>query len=149
MMIPNCKRQLEIVDGTRHPEHQVRDTRVSEYYRKYGVRQLEDMPSDSRPLLPPDERTTDEMLSDDSLSNVDLMSFDELDAISMLNDHADQFAAAKEELELTQKQAEEFDNALKVLNDEKSTFDQKREAYEILQDLERSGKVKRTRARKS
>lgn len=146
-MIPKTKLQYEQVDSTKHLEHQERNTRVSEYLKKYGVGKLEDLPSDNRPTIT-DERTVDEMLDDERGGKVDLLAFDELDALSEFNSRKEEFEQMRAEIDLTEKQSQSFDRAMSVLNSANASRDDKQEALAVLEELQKSGKVNHTRARK-
>lgn len=146
-MIPKTKLQYEEVDSTKHLEHQERNTRVSEYLKKYGVGKLEDLPTDKRPTIT-DERSVDEMLDDVRGGMVDLLSFDELDALSEFNSRKEEFEKMRAEIELTEKQSLTFDRAMSVLNSANASRDDKQEALAVLEELQKSGKVTHTRARK-
>jgi len=124
-----------------HPDYEQVNTSVSEYFRKYAQGKVDNMPTDSRPTVT-DDRPTDEMLNDDSRTNH--MSCDDLDALHELEQHREEFEAAINEIELSEKQTKAFKDAVKIIDDPNSTVDQKREAYEVLEEL----KDKITRARK-
>lgn len=51
--------RYENIDPALHPEHETRNTRVSEYLRKYGQGKIDTLPTDSRPVVK-DERSDDE-----------------------------------------------------------------------------------------
>lgn len=146
-MIPKTKNMYEKVDDTKHLEHQERNTRVSEYLKKYGVGKLEDLPTDNRPTIT-DERTVDEMLDDERGGKVDLLAFDELDALSEFNSRKEEFEKMRAEIDLTEKQSLSFDRAMSVLNSANASRDDKQEALAVLEELQKSGKVTHTRARK-
>lgn len=123
-----------------HPEHQTFDTSVSYYLRKYGTGQLEQLPFDNRREIN-DERTPDQMLNDDGL--VDGLGTDDLDIMMELERKREDFENAFQEIELTQKQKQKFDKAMKILKDPNSNVELRQDAYAILDEL----KDKVTRAR--
>lgn len=127
-------------DSKLHPEHQTFDTSVSYYLRKYGTGQLESLPVDTRSEIK-DERTVDEMLDDDGL--VDGIGLDDLDVLMELERKSSDFDAAFKDIELTKKQKEKFDKAMKILKDNDASLDAKRDAYAILDELK--DRVTRTR----
>lgn len=125
-----------------HREHEERNTRVSEYLRKYGQGKIDSMPTDARPQVN-DQRTPDEMLDDNTPENH--MAFDNLDALMELERKKADFEAAFADIELTQKQKEKFDAAVKVLNDKNSSYEQIKDAERILDELKEAKKLKRAR----
>lgn len=141
-MFKRIKCNSEFNDGIAHPDHEERNTRVSEYLRKYGQGKLEVLPTDNRPQVE-DPRTVDEMLAGDN--NEISMADDELDIITRLQDASDHFQEVFAEIELTKQQKEKFDNAVKVLNDPNASTEKKVDAYRILDELESKGKVTRAR----
>lgn len=124
-----------------HEEHQATNTRVSEYLRKYGQGKIDTMPTDSRPEIN-DPRDTDDMLNDEFVDN---LGTDELDVMMELDRMKERFQAAEADISATQKQKELFENAVKTINDTNSSANQKREAYAVLEELERKGKIVRAR----
>lgn len=133
----------DVLDTTLHPEHETRNTRVSEYLRKYGQGKIDDLPRDSRPEVH-DNRSVDEMLDDPSHA-ADHMSFDELDAISEMNRKADDFKKAFADVKLTVQQKQKFDAAVKVLQDKNASDEQRLHALSILDELEQKHLVTRAR----
>lgn len=136
------KRRCEVLSPENHPEYEIKETRVSDYLRKYGTGHIEDLPSSSAPEVV-DERSVSEMLDSEFEPH---MSTESVDIFMEIDRNKDKFEAAIKELELTKTQKEKFDSAVKVLNDPNSSLDSKREAYSILEELQASGKI--TRARK-
>lgn len=132
--------QFEKLDSKLHPEHQVFDTSVSYYLRKYGTGQLENLPVDTRSEIK-DDRTIDEMLDDDGL--IDGIGLDDLDVLMELDKKREDFEAAFKDIELTKQQKAKFDKAMKILSDNDSSVDAKRDAYAILDELK--DRVTRTR----
>lgn len=132
--------QFNKTDSKLHPEHQVFDTSVSYYLRKYGTGQLENLPVDTRSEIK-DDRTTDEMLDDDGL--IDGIGLDDLDVLMELDKKREDFEAAFKDIELTKQQKAKFDKAMKILSDNDSSVDAKRDAYAILDELK--DRVTRTR----
>lgn len=134
---------FESVSRDVHPEHQTRNTRVSEYLRKYGQGRIDSMPTDNRPLVT-DNRSVDEMLSDpDKLTSS--LGTDELDVLVEMQQKADDFEAAFKDIELTRKQKEKFDAAIRVLRDKNASYDQLSDASRIIEELEQAKKVTRAR----
>lgn len=132
--------QFDKVDTKLHPEHQVFDTTVSYYLRKYGTGQLEQLPFDTRREVK-DERTEDEMLNDDGI--VDGLGTDDLDILMELERKRDAFEAAFKDIELTKIQRQKFDKAMQILSNKDSSVEAKEDAYAILEELK--DKVTRTR----
>lgn len=128
-------------DGILHSEHESRDTRVSEYLRKYGQGKIDVMPTDSRPQVV-DDRSDDEKISDPFVPS---LGTDELDVFQQLEANREKFQAAQADIEMTKKDRVRFDNAIKIINDDNASIDAQRDAYRILEELERKGKVSRVR----
>lgn len=125
-----------------HEDYEVVQTRVSDYLRRYGTGQIEAMPQDTRPEIH-DERLVDEMLNSDQFEPG--LGTDQLDIIMEIEKNRSKFEAAIAEMELTQKQREEFDAAVKILNDANSSVNAREDAYKLLRELEQSGKLKKPR----
>lgn len=140
----NFKPQCDKLDTTLHLEHETRNTRVSEYLRKYGQGKIDSLPTDTRPEVR-DSRTDEEKINE-PLSATDSLAADQLDVMLELQENAKRFEDAFAEIELTKQQKEKFDAAIKVLKDSNSSFEQKMDAERILDELEQSHKL--TRARK-
>lgn len=62
-----------------------------------------------------------------------------------MQDKAKDFENAFKDIELTKKQRDSFDKAIKVLNDANASYEQKVDAYRILDELEQAHKVNRVR----
>lgn len=137
------KRQCtcEHVNSVRHPEFESHNTSVAEYFRKYSVGKVDMMPTDPRPEVS-DQRTETEMLDDDS--KINYLGCDDLDALQEMSDNIENFKKAFAEIELTKAQRERFVEATRILDDPNSSMDKKKEAYEMLEEL--NDKI--TRARK-
>jgi len=140
-MFKRKKCNLEELDLTPHPDYEQVNTTVSEYFRKYSQGKIENLPQDTRPEVT-DERSSDEMLNDDSKTNH--MSCDDLDVLQEYEQHREEFEKAIQDIELTAKQKEIFLSATAVLDDPNSSADKRREAYQALEEL----RDKVTRARK-
>lgn len=144
MIIMNeSQMRYENVDSALHPEHETRNTRVSEYLRKYGQGKIDTLPTDSRPVVK-DERPDDEKLENTS-KLTDSLGTEELDILLEMQNKAKDFENAFQDIELTKKQRESFDKAIKVLNDANASYEQKADAYRILDELEQAHKVNRVR----
>lgn len=128
--------------GIPHKEHEVRNTRVSEYLRKYGQGKIDTMPTDTRPVVN-DERSTDEKLDNPDVT--DALGVDQLDVMMEIDKHREDFEKAFKDIELTTKQKEKFDAAIKVLKDKNSSYEQVRDAERILTQLEEDKKITRAR----
>lgn len=128
-------------DGILHSEHESRDTRVSEYLRKYGQGKIDVMPTDNRPQVV-DDRSDDEKISDPFVPS---LGTDELDVFQQLEANREKFQAAQADIDMTKKDRVRFDNAIKIINDNNASIDAQRDAYRILEELERKGKVSRVR----
>lgn len=132
-----------VVSRDKHPEHQEVNTRVSEYLRKYGQGKIDTLPVDKRPEIN-DERSVDEMLGDtDNITSS--LGTEHLDALLEMQTKSEDFKKAFADIELTKKQKDEFDKAIKVLDNANASYEQKSDAYRILEKLEQQNKVKRTR----
>lgn len=125
-----------------HPEAQAVNTQVSEYLRKYGQGKIDELPKDSRPEIN-DDREPGEMLDDDFVDN---LGTDELDVMQQLDSMKERLTLAQSDLKATQKQKEMFDNACKVLNDPNASTSEQIHAMNVLQELEKKGKVTYARA---
>ena len=123
---------FEVLDDTPHPDFEVQNTTVSEYFRKYAVGKVDSMPSDPRSEVT-DRRSDDEMISDDSMINH--MGCDDLDVLQEMENNREKFEAAINEIELSEKQKEAFLDACAILDKPDSTLEQKREAYDVLEEL--------------
>lgn len=138
------KRKLETRERcsqTRHPDFEQVNTSVAEYFRKYAVGKSDRMPIDPRSEVT-DGRSAEEMLDDDS--KINHLGCDDLDALMEMQQNEQKFKEALSEIELSEKQAEVFKSATKILEDPNSTVEQRRDAYESLEELH----DKVTRARK-
>lgn len=132
------------VSQVEHPEHETRQTRVSEYLRKYGMGKIDVIPQDTRPVVN-DPRTPDEMLEyPDKLTSA--LGTEPLDALIEIQNQSETYKKALAEIELTKKQKADFDAAVKVLNDPNSSDESKYDAHRILEELYAAKKI--TRARK-
>lgn len=135
--------KYESNSGVEHPEFEKRNTRVSEYLRKYGQGKIDTLPTDTRSEVK-DERSVDEMLEVDDVTN--RMDTEQLDALLEMQAKADDFEAAFKDIELTKTQKQQFDKAVSVLKDKNASYELVSDAYRILEELENKHKV--TRARK-
>lgn len=127
-----------------HKEHETRNTRVSEYLRKYGQGKIDSMPTDTRPQVN-DPRSVEEMLNDvDKLTSS--LSPEQLDVLLEMQNNTAEFEAAINDIKLTEKQRQKFDAARKVLNDKNASYEQILDAHRIIEELRESHKL--TRARK-
>lgn len=133
--------QYEDIDTSLHPEHESRNTRVSEYLRKYGQGKIDSMPVDHRPTVN-DTRSVDDMLDSEYEPS---LSTEHLDVLLELERKKEDFIKMNEDIEFTTKQRESFDAAVKVVNDSNSSYDDKLKAYEVLEELEKQAKVIRAR----
>lgn len=124
-----------------HEEHQVTNTRVSEYMRKYGQGKIDVMPTDTRPEVD-DPRTDEEKLSDDFTPG---LGTDELDVMAKLDEMKERYQNAVADIKVTEKQKAQFDEAIKVLNNPNSSSDAQYHALALLEELERKGKITRAR----
>lgn len=132
----------EQISCDKHPEFEVRNTRVSEYLRKYGQGKIDSLPTDSRPVVT-DPRSVDEMI--DTNDKMDHMSREQLDVLLELQSKHEDFEKALADIKLTEKQKKEFDAAVKSINDPNASYEQKMDAYRIIDQLEKANKVKRAR----
>lgn len=132
--------QFDKCSSVLHPEYQHFDTEVSAYLRKYGTGALEKLPTDTRSEVT-DERTTDEMLAEDEM--VASLGTDELDILMEFDRKKADFEAAFKDIELTKKQSQKFQKAMKILEDKNASDDAKFDAYRILNELKE--RVTRTR----
>jgi len=121
-----------------HPEKQNVNTSVAEYLRKYGTGKIDAMPTDPRPEIT-DDRSVDEMLSDGFEPG---LGTDELDVLEQINANMERFQKAQDSIEMTQKQKEKFDNALRVLKDPNSSQSDRTHAYAVLDKLCEDGFAK-------
>lgn len=134
---------FEEVIQQKHKEHETRNTRVSEYLRKYGTGRIDMMPTDRRPEIK-DNRTSDEMLTDvDKLTNN--LGTEELDVLLEMQNKREDFESAFADIELTNKQKEQYDAAMKILNDKNSSYEEQVNAVAILEELKAAEKVTRAR----
>lgn len=133
---PVCEKTTQVP----HPEYEIKETKVSDYLRKYGTGKLEDLPTSSRPEIT-DNRSVDQMLDDPCES----MATETIDVLAEIERNRESFVKAIMDVKATAKQRKQFDDAIKVLQDENAPYERKREAYAILDDLERQGKLTRAR----
>lgn len=138
-MNPN-DRMFEPIDSAKHPDYQSVNTRVSEYLRKYGQGKIDSMPTDTRPEIQ-DTRTVDEMLADPH-SELGLGT-EEADALIEFQSYEQRFKDAQAAVDANAKDMEKFQSAMDVLNNPNSSDDARRDAYRILDELERKGKIVR------
>lgn len=140
-MFKKQKPCFEKIDGRPHPDYESRNTRVSEYLRKYGTGKLDNLPRDTRPVVN-DERSPDEMMNDEF---VDTMATDELDVMQQLDAAKERFEKMADTIRQTKTNRVKFDNAMKVLNDPNSSYESRKDAYRILDELEQKNVVTRAR----
>lgn len=119
-----------------------KNTRVSEYLRKYGTGHLENVPTDNRPEMT-DDRNVDEMLAD----GFEPAQFgtDALDVLAELDSKKAAYEKAVQEIELTKKERQQFDELTAILNDPNASDEKK---YEVMRklDLLTAKREKRARA---
>lgn len=139
-MYKHRKPVFEKLSHEPHPDFEVKETRVSDYLRRYGTGHIDDFPTASAPEVH-DDRSVDEMLSSEFEPE---MATESVDIVMEIERNQERFEKAIKELELTKAQRKQFDDAVAVLNDKNADFERKREAYAILDDLASSGKVKRS-----
>lgn len=136
-MFKRIKTAKQVMCQELHPEHQNRDTTVSSYLMKYGQGKIDEFPSDTRPEIK-DNRSVDEMLDEGDPFG---LGTEELDVLTALQDSADKWMNVRSEAIQNEKDREKFDNAVKVLNDPNATLDAKRDAYAIIEKLDRDQKL--------
>lgn len=124
-----------------HDEHQVTNTRVSEYMRKYGQGKIDVMPTDTRPEVN-DDREPSAMLDDDFTPG---LGTDELDVMQRLDSMRERYANAVADIKATEKQKAQFDEAVKTLNDPNASSEKQYHAMAILDELSKKGKITRVR----
>lgn len=130
-------------DGVEHKDYENRNTRVSEYLRKYGQGKIDSLPTDSRPEIH-DARSDDEKI-DAPTDVTNQMASEQLDILLEMQSKAEDFEKAFADIQLTAKQAEKYKSALKVLKDKNASYEQTLDAYRILDELKESHKVTRAR----
>lgn len=135
------KISYEQLDDALHPEYETRNTRVSEYLRKYGQGKIDTLPTDNRPTVQ-DDRSTDEMLQDGFEPS---LGTEQLDVLLEFEAKKEDFMKMQEDIEMTQKDKESFDAAVKIINDANSSQQDKFNAYEVLEELQKKCKVIRAR----
>lgn len=140
-MYKKREKHYEKLSDERHAEFEVKDTRVSDYLRRYGTGHIEDLPTTSAPEVK-DDRTEEEMLNSEFEPT---MATESVDILMEIERNKERFEKAVAEIELTASQKKRFDDAVRVLNDDNASIDSKREAYSILQELEDTGKLTRAR----
>ena len=144
-MFKRIKPSFEKNSGILHKDYQVRETRVSDYMRKYGTGHADPnlMPQDRRVEVT-DEREVDDMLDMDSFEPS--LGTDELDVLSIIESNRDKFAKMVEDIKMTKRQRIEFDDAMKVLNDVNATYESKQKALSVLDELEQKKVISRARS---
>lgn len=125
--------------GINHPEYEVRETRVSDYLRRYGTGKIEDLPTTSAPEVH-DDRTVDEMLDSEFEPSLGTETVDVLMEIERNKERFEKAAAA---IEASKTDKKRFDDAISVLRDGDAPYARKVEAYQILQELEDKGMIVR------
>lgn len=135
------KISYEQLDDALHPEHETRNTRVSEYLRKYGQGKIDTLPTDNRPTVQ-DDRSTEEMLQEGFEPS---LGTEQLDVLLEFEAKKDDFLKMQDDIAMTQKDKESFDAAVKIINDANSSQQDKFAAYEVLEELEKKCKVIRAR----
>lgn len=128
------------LDYNNHPEYEIRETRVSDYLRKYGTGHIEDLPTSSAPEIS-DNRSVEQMLDEPEPH----MSAETVDILMEIERNKERFDNAIDELELTTAQKKQFDDAVEAINDPNAPADRRIEAYRVLEDLEKKGKIARAR----
>ena len=140
-----------------HPEYEIRETRVSDYLRRYGTGHIDDLPQTSAPEVP-NERLSKAMDSvlDKKASEADksaafnvvqeelegfvpTMSTESIDVLAEIEANRERFEKAAEDIELTATARKKFNAALSVINNPNASLDAKREAYSILDSLTSQG----------
>jgi hypothetical protein len=130
-----CKPIGEKLSYDNHPEYEIRETRVSEYLRRYGTGHIEDLPQTSAPEVS-DERSVDQMLEDEFTPH---MSTETVDVLMMIDENRERFEKAAQDIEMTDKMRQKYENAMRVINDSNASMDAKREAYSVLDSLISNG----------
>lgn len=128
------------LDYENHPEYEIKETRVSDYLRKYGTGHIEDLPTSSAPEIS-DNRSVEQMLDEPEPH----MSAETVDILMEIERNKERFDKAIDELELTTAQKKQFDDAVEAINDPNAPADRRIEAYRVLEDLEKKGKIARAR----
>lgn len=129
-------------DGVPHKELQHVNTRISEYLRKYGQGKMDKMPSNNHPEVT-DDRTVDQMLDDP----IEAPGTDPVEVLAKLQAMIPKYLEAKDAIAQNEKDRHAFDEAIKILQDHNSQFEDKRKAMMVLEELKSEGKIKRARAR--
>lgn len=140
--MPRSHREKPVFErnsGVNHPDYEIKETRVSDFLRRFGTGHIDDLPTTSSPEIS-DDRTVDEMLSDPFVPH---MSNESVDILSMIEENKDRFDAAFHELELTKSQHKKFKEALSAIKDPNCPFERKREAYSVLEKLSADGKLRK------
>lgn len=135
----------EVLDyKNKHKDFEIKETRVSDYLRRYGTGHIEDVPQNTAPEVR-DDRTVEQMLEEPFVEH---LSTEPVDVIMLIDANRERFEKAFKELELTKTQHKRFKDALSVINNPNASHDSKREAYSILEELS-DKKMLRKRVRKN
>lgn len=131
----------EKLDYNNHKDYEIKETRVSDYLRRYGTGHIEDLPQTTAPEVT-DDRSVEEMLNDPFVPE---MATESVDILNLIEENKERFEKAAREIELTAKQKKRFKDAQSVINNPNSSLDAKREAYSILDELANKGLIARAR----
>lgn len=142
-MFKRLKPVTEKNSGLVHKDYQVHETRVSDYLRKYGTGHADPsrMPQDTRPEVT-DNRDVDQMLDEGFEPG---LGTDDLDVMMEIERNREKYSKMLEDIELTKTQKTAYDGAMAVLNDPNSDYEERKKAYEVLEELEQKGKIARAR----
>ena len=146
-MAKRIKPIYENVSGEKHPDFKRERTEVSEYYRLYASGKIDKVPESTRPTLPDDTRSVDQMLDDGSLEPS--LGTDAVEVIEQLRSNAGKYSAANEKVQSALSDKALYDEALKVLNSPTATDDEKAKAKAYAVDYEKTTRAKSKRVRKS
>lgn len=166
--MPNSKRVKPIYENidykSNHPEYEIKETRVSDYLRRYGTGHIDDVPQNRAPEVANERVTTAmdtildkkanevarskafEVLNEETDGFVPHMSTETVDVLEEIEANKERFEKALKDIELTKTASKRYRDALSVINNPNASTDAKREAYSILNGLVADGYA---RARKT
>lgn len=159
--MPKSKRvkpQYDDLDyKSNHAEYEIKETRVSDFLRRYGTGHIEDVPQNKAPEIS-NERVSSamdtildkkaneverskafEVLNEETEGFIPSMATETIDVLAEIEANKERFEKAFNEIELTKTASKKYKDALSVINNPNAPLDAKREAYATLDSLITNG----------
>lgn len=155
--MPNSKRVKPITEDLdykhNHSDYEIKETRVSDYLRRYGTGHIDDVPQTKAPEVS-NERVSSamdiildkkaneverskafEVLNEETDGFVPHMSTETIDVLAEIEANKERFENALKDIQLTKTASKRYNDALAVVNNPNAPLDSKREAYSVLESL--------------